>query len=329
MTQPTAPSSAQARALDLFQTLRRIEASHPELPRLGHAASVDQEPVRLGQDPVLAFDGASIVSWDVGSPPRIGVNQLGVFGPNGPLPLHVTEHAYQRAHQYQDSSFARFADVFHHRLISYFYRAWAETQPAVSHDRPEDDAFARRLAALIGERANEPDPTARAIGRMLLRAAGHMTGRTRHAEGLTKLLIASFEVPTRVEEFVGSFLPIPDALCWRIAGTGDRPSGVLGESSRIGTEVWDHQSKFRIVLGPLSREDHERFQPGQPALTQLIAIVQRYAGPELDWELRLQARGFTPTQLGLYGTLGRTAYLGEENTMAWQDLQFDPLAPAG
>ncbi|HET6340228.1 MAG TPA: hypothetical protein VFG30_43760, partial [Polyangiales bacterium] len=74
---------------------------------------------------------------------------------------------------------------------------------------------------------------------------------------------------------------------------------------------------------------HESFQLGQPALAQLVAIVQRYAGTELIWELRLLASKLTPTILGLAGTLGRTAHVGDEASAEWQDLQFDPLADAG
>jgi type VI secretion system protein ImpH len=316
------------RGLGLFRALRRIEASRPELPRIGCADTPAEEALRLGQDPSLAFESASIVSWHAGPQTiRIGVQPFGVFGPNGPLPLHVSELACQRRQQHGDAGLASFADIFHHRLLCYFYRAWAEAQPVVSCDRPEADSFARQLGALIGEHS-----TADEHGRLQLQAAGHLSAHTRHPEGLAKLLAAVCGCPVQIEEFVGTWLPIPDEFRWRIdpaAALDARPLGVLGQTSCVGSEVWDPASKFRVVMGPLQPEDQQRFQPGQPALARLVALVQRYAGPELAWELRLVGSRLTPTILGKQGTLGRSAHVGAESSAQWQDLQFDPLAEAG
>ncbi|WP_313651069.1 type VI secretion system baseplate subunit TssG, partial [Pseudomonas soli] len=66
------------------------------------------------------------------------------------LPLHLTEYMRERQRNHADPTSKRFLDVFHHRLLSLFYRAWAEARPTVSHDRPGDDYWAARLAALSG-----------------------------------------------------------------------------------------------------------------------------------------------------------------------------------
>ena len=51
-------------------------------------------------------------------PPVIEVRFMGLLGPNGPLPLHLTEFVRDRERNHGDASFARFADVFHHRLLN-------------------------------------------------------------------------------------------------------------------------------------------------------------------------------------------------------------------
>src|ERR1700754_2485334 len=139
-------------AFDFFQLMRRIDALSPNAPRLGRALRPSLEPVRLGQDPELDFAPAAISSHETSerTPPRIGVRFFGLFGPHGPLPLHLTEYARERLRNHADPGFARFADVFHHRLLSLFYRAWAQAQPTVQHDRPADDQFAKWLGALFG-----------------------------------------------------------------------------------------------------------------------------------------------------------------------------------
>jgi len=74
---------------DLFHALRRIDAAHPELPSLGRAARPNDEPVRVGQEPSLAFAPATIAGLGrarSGVPPKIVIHSFGLFGPNGPLP---------------------------------------------------------------------------------------------------------------------------------------------------------------------------------------------------------------------------------------------------
>ena len=129
-----------------FQALRLLDCLNPGLPRLGQARRPADEPVRLGQEPALDFAPASLAGLVPGHgavPARISVRFFGLFGPNGPLPLHLSEYARNRLLHAGDASLARFADLIHHRFLSLFYRAWAQAQPCVSLDRPEQDHFAR------------------------------------------------------------------------------------------------------------------------------------------------------------------------------------------
>ncbi len=75
---------------------------------------------------------------------------LGLFGPDGPLPLHLTEYARDRQRNHNDPTLQRFIDLFHHRGLSLFYRAWADVRPTVSFDRPQRDRFGHYVGALIG-----------------------------------------------------------------------------------------------------------------------------------------------------------------------------------
>ena len=66
---------------------------------------------------------------------------FGLFGPNGPLPIHLTEYARERLQHGGDATLCRFLDVFHHRFLALFYKAWAQAQPHVNRDRPAQDRF--------------------------------------------------------------------------------------------------------------------------------------------------------------------------------------------
>ena len=127
-----------------FQALRVLECAHPDRPRVGESTRPTEDAIRLAQEPSLAFAPATLASFQAGQkgfPPRLSVLFFGLFGPNGPLPLHLTEYARDRLRNEHDPTFSRFADIFHHRMLSLFYRAWAVAQPTVNFDRPQSDRF--------------------------------------------------------------------------------------------------------------------------------------------------------------------------------------------
>ena len=77
-----------------FVALRQLECTYRDRPRLGSATRPVDSPVRLGQEPSLDFPPATLASFHAGKgddPHRLLVHFLGLFGPNGPLPLHLTE----------------------------------------------------------------------------------------------------------------------------------------------------------------------------------------------------------------------------------------------
>jgi len=125
-------------------TLRRLDCLQPDRPRIGATARPADDPIRLGQQPSLRFAPSELAALEPpgkGRAPRLQVYFLGLLGPNGPLPLHLTEYARDRRRNSGDRTFTRFLDSFHHRMLSLLYRAWAQAQPAVGFDRPEQDRF--------------------------------------------------------------------------------------------------------------------------------------------------------------------------------------------
>lgn len=337
----TEPAAEPAlKAVDFYQTLRRLECTHRSKPRVGEAARVTDEPMRLAQRPTLGFEARQIVDLvDQGEakPKRVEVSFFGAFGPHGPLPLHLTEYAHQRIHQSRDFTFVSFLNIFHHRLLTFFYRSWANAQPTVHHDRPHNDRFSKYVGAIIGQGARPPGARDTDLDRFALYMATHFSGQTRHPEGLAKVLTEYFGATAEVEEFIGEWLRIPDEYCWRInkkPGLSAEPLGKLGMTTRVGRRVWERQFKFRVVLGPLSRDQYERLMPQGADLPRLIALVRRYAGSELSWDVRLimNEPDMEPTRLGKGARLGRTAYLVRgtvSRDKRWQDFVFDPMAQAG
>lgn len=316
---------ADPQSYHIFQALRIIEAQHPDRPRLGQSRRSAQDPVRLGQEAELAFPTSTIADFKAGEDGRMHLTNraFGLFGPQGPLPLHLTEYARNRRRNERDTTFIAFADTFTHRLMSLFYRAWAAGQPAPSFDRPEQDPFERKVAALSGYNAKAlygrdemPDMAKRHF-------AGHLASGTKTAEGLVSILSAFFEAPVHLQQFVGEWLDLEPDDRWQLG------QGALGRSTSIGSRVWSRTSKFRILVGPLSLPDYKRLLPGQGSLERLEAIVRNYVGDALDWDVNLILRAADVPRVALGGAnaaLGHTTWVGLRRDAAHDadDLYLSP-----
>lgn len=319
---------AEPYRFDYFQAMRRIECLHADQPRLGVSLRPAAEPLRLGQEPAMDFAPAAISALRAGNegrPPRLEVRFFGLFGPNGPLPLHLTDYARERIIHADDQTFARFADMFHHRLLLLFYRAWAQAQPTVSLDRPEEDRFAAFVGSLIGIGTDRLRGRDEVADHAKLYYSGLLVRQIRNADGLQALLSGYFRLPFRVEQFVGHWMTLPALDRTRL---GLREAGAqLGIGAVLGRRVWDRQHKIRLWLGPLGLRDYESFLPGGKAIQRLVALLRQYLCFEFEWDARLilRAAEVPKTQLGHYGRLGWTSWLGTRSSACdADDLRLDP-----
>ena len=138
---------------DFYQAMRLLECAFAESPRYGTARKLSEEPVRLSQEPSLSFSPASLCGFGNAADKRfhkLSVRFFGLCGPNGALPLHLTEYIRERMRHHDDHTLAAFLDIFHHRMLSLFYRAWADAQPTVQFDRPDSDRFSVYVGSLFG-----------------------------------------------------------------------------------------------------------------------------------------------------------------------------------
>jgi type VI secretion system protein ImpH len=322
----------RAERMDFFQILRLLESAHPDKPRIGASLRARDDAVRFGQDPSLSFEPAAVRGFtpaSAASRARLAVNFIGLLGPNGPLPLHLTEYARDRARNQGDPTLAAFLDVFHHRIVSLFYRARASAEPALSLDRPELDRFGDYVGSLFGigsPALQERDE----IGDFAkLHFAGLMANQRRPATGLVTILRAYFGLPVGIEQFVGHWMKIPLDGQTRI-GMQDRGNR-LGSSAVLGRTVWDCQHKFRLVIGPLDYDDYQRMLPGGDSMSRLLAWVRNYAGMVLDWDVRLILKQEQVPRLALGARrLGWTTFLSSAPPRRDADqLLINPTAFAG
>ncbi len=317
-------------AFEFFEAARRLECAFPERPRLGHSAKAVDDFVRLCQTPSLSFAPKTVDRYQpggAGKPARLHGLFFGLFGPNAPMPLHLTEYAMDRELNAKDSTFIAFANIFHHRMMSLFYRAWADSQPTVHLDRPAEDRFRLYMGAMVGLATPHLDDRDALPDQFKRFFAGRLLQQTRNAEGLKGLIERFFRIPVSIVEFVAEWMRLPPTSHLRLGESAD--VAALGRTAVTGEYVWGSQQRFRLRLGPLSRAEFNNFLPGGVALSQLVAAVKTYVGEEKAWDVQLVLkRADVPaTRLGQNGRMGLTTWMGQP----LQDANVDDvvLKPVG
>ncbi|HEV2331442.1 MAG TPA: type VI secretion system baseplate subunit TssG [Verrucomicrobiae bacterium] len=299
-------------AFDFFRAVRLLESQRRDLPRVGCSLSPVQDVVRFGQTPSLAFPPSTLQSVEpreLDGGAKLYVRFFGLFGPNAPLPPHLTEYAYERILHHGDRTLAGFLDLFHHRLISFFYRAWAANQKAVDLDREDDERFSLFIGSVFGLGGEAQRNSDSIQDWAKLYFAGRLACQARSAEGLESILRGYFGVPAQIQTFIGHWMDLPDDSVCELGKS--RQTGSLGVNTIVGLHIYDGQLKFRIRLGPTNIKDYERLLPGGTSFERLRQWVFNYCGEHYFWDAQvvLMATEVPVIQLGHAGRLGWTTWL--------------------
>jgi type VI secretion system protein ImpH len=293
-------------SFEFFQAVSLLQRLRSQCQPVGRFTNPDEEAVRFHANPSLAFPASQIqrLDWPVdqpGAPAEMMVNFMGLTGPLGILPYCYTEQVLDRLRAKDDTLLA-FLDIFHHRMVSFFYRAWEKYRFPVTYALGDEDLFTHHLLDLIGlgtaglqQRQGVPDEA-------LLHYVGPLAMQCRSAAALEGILSDYFGVPVEVEEFVGAWYSLaPDTQCRMEEDEGQ--SQQLGGGAVVGDQVWDQQSRVRVKLGPMPFDRYRDFLPDGSAFEPLRAIVRFFANDEIDFEaqLILEREDVPPCQIGVDG----------------------------
>jgi type VI secretion system protein ImpH len=311
-------------AFDFFQAVRLLCRLLPERTPVGRFANPEDEAVRFGASTDMGFPPGQIakVEWPDAAQPRMDVHFMGLTGPLGALPLYYSALLRERLRA-GDGAMRAFFDLFNHRALSLFYRAWEKHHFTAGYERGEQDPLSPHIMDLMGLGTAGLSARQTFADEAFMFRCGLFSLHTRSAAGLRALIIDYFDVPVEIEQFVGQWRQIDmDTQC-RLDDEGS-DSGRLGIGAVVGDEIWDRQSGVRIRLGPLTLDGYREFLPDGAAYRSLRALVRFYAGNELDCEAQLVLkRDEVPyCELGLESVaaprLGLTAWA------ATRPLEHDP-----
>ena len=289
-----------------YSVLRYLERNSPGKPRIGDSVTTNDDVVTLSQDPYTAFPSSNLSGVDktANGVLRLQLKFLGMFGPHGALPLHVTETT--QIWDVRDPSFRHFVDIFSTRFQQLFYRAWADARPIAQFERPKEDRFQVYLGSFagIGTVALRNEDDAEQVAR--ISHAGLVNSHVKSAARLKQLLQGVLKIDVDVLEWIG---------VWLALGNGEktslgRNSASLGMDCIVGNQVYSISERFRIRIRCQSLEQYESLLPGSAQSDRLANLIFYYVGyrNEFDVELGLKRSLAKPLRLGKSGRLGLTAW---------------------
>lgn len=269
---------------------------------IGYDHDPGEEVVRFRAMPSLTFPSGDIAALerpaeDEGDrPAEMMVAFMGLTGPAGVLPQHYTSMVIERSHaRHKDRTLLEFFDLFNHRTISLFFRAWEKYRYPFAYERhqsdPDDegDLFSFCMFSLIGLAQKSLRNRFLFDDQLLLYYGGLFAQQPRSAISLRRMLSEHIGADVEIIQFQGQwlYLDVENQSCMPSAQHPDGLNTSLGVSTVVGSRVWDIQSRFRIRFGPLSLIEFSRMMPDGARLRRLSQLIRFYVGPEFDFDVQL------------------------------------------
>lgn len=326
------PFTDAAPRMGFFRLVTLLERTLRPTAGVGLEGPPRDEQIRFRHDSSLAFAAGDVtgVAIDARERAQVTTTFLGLTGSSSPLPLYMAEEI---EHEDDETPTRRdFLDIFHHRLISLFYRAVVRYSPAVTHASNQDDVWLRRMLAIaavqFGDEALTLPP-----GR-LLRLVPLLMRRGRGARTLRLALEVMLEgwigdARVEVRELAGRWSPIDEGR-WVRLGAQNHALGQL----MLGQKTPDPGGRFVIAIGPLDAESRAGFERGGRALVTLRETVRLVLRTPMtyDLELELKPDAVRPMRLGKEGRLGNDARIGgaaqRSETIVLRDVDATPAPRA-
>ncbi|BCZ80777.1 type VI secretion system baseplate subunit TssG [Paraburkholderia terrae] len=269
-----------ATQMNFFRFCQLIELAAPDRPPIGTTDSPTDEPVRFRSRARLGFPRREIDAIesdldDLLKPPAIVTTFLGLYGVDARMPSYFADEVAQNREGAEP--LAAFLDLFHHRVVTQYYRVWRKYRYPAGFRKDGTDEVSRYLLSYAGLGFGTPD-IARAVGtRKLLSMLGLAGQKTRTAEGLAGVLRHAVpDTDVDVEEFH----PV-----WVNTDCDQRVA--LGESCLLGRGFYDRSNSVRIVLTPNTRESVLALLPGHNGHREVMTLLRFYLGYEAQANLEM------------------------------------------
>jgi type VI secretion system protein ImpH len=267
--------------MNFFRFCELMELAAPERPPLGAEDTPKKEPIRFRSRPKLGFPNREIDKIDLddpGAPPTVRTTFLGLYGVDARMPSYFIDEVAQNRDGAE--SLSAFLDLFHHRIVTQYYRVWRKYRYPAGFRQDASDKVSRYLLSLTGLGIGEPEIRQDLHTRTLLATLGLSGQRTRTAEGLAGVLQHAVPDATiTVTEFHPTWIPV-----------NDQEPMPLGENCLLGRGFVDRSNTVHVKIVPTTRESVQSLMPGRPAHDKVMALLRYYLGYEAQAKLDMDVR---------------------------------------
>lgn len=301
-------------SFDFFQAVKMLEIIKAGNVPVGDGSDPRKEAVRFESTVGFDFPASDVLdikksAWD-DEPAKMTINFFGLAGLSGPLPAPYTDLICQRTQQ-KDTALRDFLDIFNHRLISLFYRVRKIFRLGFEVVGQNQNRFAGIFFSLMGLGTGALRGRMQIDDTTLLPLTSFFSQNCRSMSGLETVLRNLFKAPVKGRQFCGQWLSIENDSVTRIGLKGK--NNRLSASAVIGKRIWDQQSKFEIVMGPLEPKQFTELLPNGSKYPLLCETICFYATKEYDFDIVLLLSDENLFALGNNKgpRLGWTSWLGD------------------
>ena len=233
---------------------------------------------------------------------EIEVSFMGLIGAAGVLPHHYSQTILERLRA-NDESMLEFFNLFHHRILSSYFRASVKYRLPFQHEifsrfrshsgaanrsrRIEHDRVSSSIACVAGVGEASVQDRQAFDDRARMYFAGHFSNRRPTPIGLARMLgeFTGFAVNVHSFQFEWLYLDQNDQTCF-----SDSPKA-LGVDAVVGDRVGSIQNRFRVRIGPLRWDEFQQLLPMGGRLEKTAQFVRSYVGIGLDFDFQFAIEG--------------------------------------
>lgn len=296
--------------MQLFALLRYLHLAYQLENDIGDEKKLSEHPIRFGQDATLAFQEKQVHRiYQANEITKVQVQGFGMLGSNGALPIHITEAIYEKTLHEKDKTFNDFLDIFHHRLITLFYKAWLTSEPAITLDNDNNQKFNDHIAGFAGNHILQETNEQKLFKYNQFYYTSLLLNQNMPIDNLQEILRCYFKLPIHIQQNIGEWLDAKDYTTTLSSHSPQR----LGDGLLIGTQYYDITQKFKIIIGPVAVATYLEFLKNGNLANKLNNWVQRYTKQSyhFDVEIIIDRTDITPTNINAGSQLGRTSWLGK------------------
>jgi len=275
--------------LDFFQAVHLLENRHADSARIGGPSPPSKEKLFLRPNPSLTFPPADIRKIDLSSEPRkkieIMVNFMGLYGASAPTPIYLSEMINIGGEE--AAPLVDFLDIFNHRLISLFYRAWLKYRFPYRFEPGARDTLSGFILAFVGLKETRVRLLTELPVQRLLKYVGLLAPQSRPPINLELLLRNYFGgLPMSIREFVHRWVKIPEEQMNSLGASNSS----LGRDLYVGSRVPDRNGKIRVEVGPIGYDEYMDFLPGTRRFHDLCALIRLWSFESFDFDIQIEIR---------------------------------------